>query len=205
MYEEGLINYSYDGVGDLFLAAAKKGIPCIFDNKLMERRALVSQKSSVWDTDIYQICEFVPQLKPGFRSGLYNRCLIPCKKRENTIKVDEFNDYFAFCFDTINPVLHPDTEEPGCQLYITSNCKLAIELFKNWTFDVKNGMRVRKKTREDAWDSISYGIDTYNYDREKRKLIDSIWNDKRYKLQTLASQTRRPMYAGVTINNYINM
>lgn len=206
IYEEGLMNFVYGEVGRLFVEKASQGIPIVYDSVMKTERGRYSK--DVADSDIYQILDAEPRMKPGYANGIYYNCLIPSKKRENAVKIEEFNSMFEEQDETIPPILHPITRESKApQFLICDNCPIAISQFTDWMYKVnQDGNKIRATVREDAWDASSYPIDSFRYDEKKRKQIESIWRDSRYK-NTISGQ-RQTMIRNPNMHmttNYINM
>ncbi len=205
IYEEGLMNFIYEEVGKLFLEKASQGMPTVYDSVMKTEKGRYSR--DVVDSDIYQIILAEPKMKPGYANSLYYNCLIPSKKRENAVKIEEFNSMFQEQGETIPSILHPITGLPGApQFLICDNCPIAIAQFSDWMYKInQDGNKIRAVVREDAWDASSYPIDTFRYDEKKRKQIEMIWRDTRYKnsnfIQTQGLM-RKPN--GYMVRNYYN-
>lgn len=107
------------------------------------------------------------RFQTGFYSGL--------KTHGERDKINRYKSYFKQHIDKKSGAKfqHPMIfGEDGYKLYITDNCKNLIEWFSKqaWVVTSKKGVskelqvRELKKFRDDAWDAVTYAIDTLEND-----------------------------------------
>ncbi len=198
-YDEGVVDYSYQRYGEVWLENAKQGIPTIFENEMVKRGP--KHSNGLYNNDLYQILQATPELRQSYAGGLYYKCLIPCLKRKNTVKINDYNTLLELDMELTDPVTG---EQGGSLLYITENCTNLIEFLRDkWKYKKStDGGRERITTREDFWDGLTYPIDTFLFDNKKKNIIKSIWNDPRYKGNQY--QQKQYMRNGFVLNNYSN-
>jgi hypothetical protein len=198
IYDEGVVDYSYHRFGEVWLENAKQGIPIVFDHQMVSRRP--KTPNGQYDNDLYQILQVTPELRQSYNGGLYFKCLVPCLKRQNTVKINDYNKMFELDYNLVDPV---SLTQGGALLYITENCTNLIEFFRDrWKYrKTPDGGRERVTTREDFWDGLTYPIDTFLFDKNKQNLINTIWKDPRYKNN---KQQRPLMRNGFILSNYSN-
>ena len=199
IFNEILMEFDKNTVGQYFLDNAKKGIPIIYDRVIQET---TDKLGSIRNNQIYEITQLFPDLSPRNNSGIYNKCLMAGLKFPEKDRFKKLNKMFEVCGD-VDEVFDPETpNKKGCYLYITENCKHTIDYFKsqNWKIDKnkeqvldKNGDKVPEKIMNEPFDCASYVIDTFDgYNKSSRKqnreIIEQIWRDPRYKNITQARQ-----------------
>jgi hypothetical protein len=181
VYEEGFMNFEYGEVGRFFYSKLRSGSPVVFDNAIDRRDSLT--RTGRKDSSFSRVIDsYSPLANSDLQYGL-----IPCKKIGEAEKIKRYNNLF----DTEDKELILKNaaipELNRSNLYISSKCIYTIEFFTKWKTNV---LKVKKMVRNDVWDTMTYPIDTFEFDEEKKQVIQDFWRENHGK-------KRSPQYTTV--------